>query len=85
MLNQALAEVKKHLSGLKRRGYGLLTSCILLKKGCSEGASGLFLAAEESIGRSQEARIARLYKVHFIRVGHVQSGQVGFPLLLNKY
>ena len=28
--------------------------------------------------------IARLYKVDFIRVGHVQSGQVGFPLLLNK-
>ena len=27
---------------------------------------------------------ARLYQVDFIRVEHVQSGQVGFPLLLNK-
>ena len=39
---------------------------------------------KQSIGQSQEAWIARLYKVHFIRVWHVQNGQVGFPLLLNK-
>ena len=77
LLNKALAGVKKH-------GYGGFTSCTLLKKGCSEWASGLSLAAEQSIGRSQEAWIGRLYKVDFIREGHVQSGQVGFPLLLNK-
>ena len=59
-------------------------SCILLKKGCSEWAGGLSVAAEQGIGRSQEAWTARLYKVHFIRVGHVQRGQVVFPLLLNK-
>ena len=51
---------------------------------CSEWASGLFLAAEQRIGRSQESWIGRLYKVDFVREGHVQSGQVGFPLLLNK-
>ena len=51
---------------------------------CSEWAIGLSLAAEQSIGRSQEARIGRLYKVDFVKEGHVQSGQVGFPLLLNK-
>ena len=51
---------------------------------CSEWASGLSLAAEQSIGRSQEAWIGRLYKVDFVKEGHVQSGQVGFPLLLNK-
>ena len=57
----------------------------LYKRGaCSEWASGLFLAAEQSIGRSQEAWIGRLYKVDFVKEGHVQSGQVGFPLLLNK-
>ena len=44
----------------------------------------LSLAAEQSIGRSQEAWIGRLYKVDFVKEGHVQSGQVGFPLLLNK-
>ena len=57
----------------------------LYKRGpCSEWASGLSLAAEQSIGRSQEAWIGRLYKVDFTREGHVQSGQLGFPLLLNK-
>ena len=70
--------------GVKKHGYGLFTSCTLLKKRCSEWASGLSLAAKQSIGRSQEAWIERLYKVHFVREGHVQSGQVGFPLLLNK-
>ena len=64
--------------------YGRFTSCTLLKKGCSEWASGLSLAAEQSIGRIQEAWIGRLYKVDFVKEGHVQSGQVGFPLLLNK-
>ena len=51
---------------------------------CSEWASGLSLAAEQSIGRSQEAWIGRFYKMDFVEEGHVQSGQVGFPLLLNK-
>ena len=65
-------------------GYGRFTSCTLLKKGLSHWASGLSLAVEQSIGRSQEAWIGRLYKVDFVREGHVQGGQVGFPLLLNK-
>ena len=57
----------------------------LCKRGaCSEWASGLSLAAEQSIGRSQEAWIGRLYKVDFVEEGHVQGGQVGFPLPLNK-
>ena len=51
---------------------------------CSKWASGLSLAAEKSIGRSQEAWIGRFYKVDFVEEGHVQRGQVGFPLLLNK-
>ena len=51
---------------------------------CSEWASGLSLAAEQSIGRSQEAWIGRLYKVDFVEEGHVQGVHVGFPLLLNK-
>ena len=51
---------------------------------CLEWASGLSLAAEQSIGRSLEAWIGRFYKVDFVEEGHVQSGQVGFPLLLNK-
>ena len=42
------------------------------------------LAAAQSIGRSQEAWIGRFYKVDFVVEGHVHSGQVGFPLLLNK-
>ena len=53
-------------------------------RACSEWASGLSFAAEQSIGRSQEAWIGRLYKVDFVKEGHVQSGQVGFPLLANK-
>ena len=99
--------------------YRLFTSCTLLKKGCSEWASGLSLdaeqsigwsqkawigslyrvdfggtcsewasgtslAAKQSIGRSKEAWIGRFYKVDFVEEGHVQSGQVGFPLLLNN-
>ena len=57
----------------------------LCKRGaCSEWASGLSLAAEQSIGRSQEAWIGRWYKVDFVKEGQVQSGQVGFPLLLKK-
>ena len=51
---------------------------------CSKWASGLSLVAKQSIGRSLEAWIGRLYKVDFVKEGHVQSGQVGFPLLLNK-
>ena len=35
-------------------------------KACSEWASGLSLAAEQSIGWSQEAWIGRLYKVDFV-------------------
>ena len=112
LLNKASAGVGKH-------GYGPFTSGTLLKKGCSEWASGLSLVAEQSIGwcqkawigrlykvdfggacserasglslaveqsigRSQEAWIGKLYKVDFVEEGHVQSGQVGFPLLLNK-
>ena len=44
-------------------------------------ASGLSLAAEQSIGWGPQAWIGRLYKWTFC--GHVQSGQVGLPLLLN--
>ena len=42
LLNKALGGVKKH-------EYGRFTSGTLLKKGCSEWASGLSLAAEQSI------------------------------------
>ena len=52
------------------------------EKRCSEWASGLSLATQQSLGYSQEAWIGRLYKAHFIKEGHVQSAQVGFPLLL---
>ena len=76
LLNKALAGVKKH-------GYGRLYKVDFVGA-CSELASGLSLAAEQSIGRSQEAWIGRFYKVDFVEEGHVQSGQVGFPLLLNK-
>ena len=72
------------LCGVKKHGSRLFTSCTLLKNGCSEWASGLSLGAEQSIGWSQEAWIGRLDKVDFVTQGHVQSGQVGFPLLLNK-
>ena len=54
------------------------------EEGMFRWASGLSLASEQSIGRSQEAWIGRLYKVDFVREGLVQSGQEGFPLLLNK-
>ena len=50
----------------------------------SEWATGLSLAVEQRIGRSQEAWIGKLYNVNFVEEGYVQSGQVGFPLLLNK-
>ena len=53
-------------------------------KACSEWASGLSLAAEQSIGWSQEAWIEVCYELHSFEEGPVQSGQVGFPLLLNK-
>ena len=43
-----------------------------------------YLAGEQSIGRSQGAWIRRLYKVTFVKEEHVESGQMGFPLLLNK-
>ena len=39
-------------------------------------ANELSLAVEQSIGRSQEALVGRLYKVDF-------DGQVGFPLQMN--
>ena len=52
--------------------------------GCSEWASGLSLATQQSLGYSQEAWIGRLYNADFLEEGHVQSAQVGFPLLLNK-
>ena len=76
LLNKALAGVKKH-------GYGRFYKVDFFGA-CSEWASGLSLAAKQSIGRSQEAWIGRLYRVDFVEEGHVQSGQVGFPLLLNK-
>ena len=49
---------------------------------CSEWASGLSLAAEQSIEvRSRSMDMG--YKLHSFEEGPVQSGQVGFPLLLN--
>ena len=57
----------------------------LYKRGaCSEWASGLSLAAKQSIGLSLEAWIGRFCKVDFVEEGYVQTGQVGFPLLPNK-
>ena len=45
---------------------------------------GFPLLLNKALTWGQEAWIGRLYKVDFVREGHVQSGQVGFPLLLNK-
>ena len=49
---------------------------------CSEGASGLFLAAEQRIGWVKKHGLDVCTR--WTLLGHVQSGQVGFPLLLNK-
>ena len=45
---------------------------------------GFPLLLNKALKWGQEAWIGRLYKVDFVKEGHVQSGQVGFPLLLNK-
>ena len=49
---------------------------------CSEWASGLSSCVEECIGWGQEHGLDVCTR--WILLGHVHSGQVGFPLLLNK-
>ena len=72
------------LCGVKKHGYRLFTSCTLLKKGCSEWASGLSLAAEQSIGWNQKARSGRLDKVDFVDSSQCfvqQQGKAHLPTL----
>ena len=45
---------------------------------------GFPLLLNKALKCGQETWIGGLYKVDFVKEGHVQSGQVGFPLLLNK-
>ena len=51
---------------------------------CSESASGLSLLLNKALKCGQEAWIWGSYKLHSFEEGHVQSGQVGFSLRLNK-
>ena len=56
----------------------------LWKKGMFGLAKWAFPCCETKHGSGQEAWIWGIYKLDFVE-GHVQSGQVGFPLMLNKY
>ena len=60
------------------------TSGTLLKKGCTEWARGLSLAAEQSIDVGSRNMDMGVLQVALFWRRDVQSGQVGFPLLLNK-
>ena len=52
----------------------------LYKRGaCSEWASGLSLAAEQSIGRGQETWIWAFYKLHSFEEGMFGVGKWAFP------
>ena len=51
---------------------------------CSEWATGLSLDVNKALKWGQEAWIWGFYKLHSFEKRHVKSGQVGFPLLLNK-
>ena len=57
----------------------------LCKRGaCSEWASGLSLAAEQSIDVGSRNMDMGVLQVALFCRRDVQNGQVGFPLLLNK-
>ena len=51
---------------------------------CSEWASGLSLAAEQSIDMGSRNMDMGVLQVALFCRRDVQNGQVGFPLLLNK-
>ena len=51
---------------------------------CSKWASGLSLAAEQSIEVGSRSMDMAFYKLHSFDEGHVQSGRVSFPFFPNK-
>ena len=65
-------------------GWTIVEGGLYRRGACSEWASGLSLAAEQSIDMGSRNMDMGVLQVALFGTRDVQNGQVGFPLLLNN-